>query len=63
VRFDDQVAITDLALLAPGQPVRVVLSHSDGTSEEFMTTQTLSDEQIDWFRAGSALNLLAAQQG
>ena len=63
VRFDDQVAITDLGLLAPGQPVRVVLSHSDGTSEEFMTTQTLSDEQIDWFRAGSALNLLAAQQG
>jgi aconitate hydratase len=45
--------------LAPGKPVHVVLHHADGTSDEFDTTHTMSEEHIEWFRAGAALNILA----
>jgi aconitate hydratase len=61
VRVDDTVDIVGLADLAPGRPVAVVLHHADGTSDEITTTHSLSDEHIEWFRAGSALNLLAAK--
>ena len=60
IREDDRLDITGLASLAPGQPVRVVARHSDGTSDEFETTHTMSDEHIAWFRAGSSLNVLTA---
>ena len=59
VRVDDTVDIVGLAGLAPGKPVHVVLHHADGTSDEFDTTHTMSDEHIEWFRAGAALNILA----
>ncbi len=62
VRADDIVNIVGLADLAPGRNVTVVLHHADGTTDEIDTTHTMSPEHIEWFRAGSALNLLAAQQ-
>jgi aconitate hydratase len=62
VRADDGVDIVGLAGLAPGVPVTVVLHHSDGTTDEIVTNHTMSEEHIDWFRAGSALNLLAARR-
>jgi aconitate hydratase len=55
---DDTVDIVGLADLAPGRPVTVVLHHTDGTTDEIVTTHTMSDEHIAWFRAGSALNVL-----
>ncbi len=63
IRVDDAVDIVGLAELAPGETVKVVLHHADGTSDVVTTTHTMSEEHISWFRAGSALNLLAAQQG
>jgi aconitate hydratase len=39
-------------------PVTVVLHHTDGTTDTFDTTHTMSAEHIAWFRAGSALNVL-----
>ena len=62
VRVDDTVDIVGLAALAPGLPVKVVLHHADGSADGVDTTHTMSEEHITWFRAGSALNLLAAQQ-
>jgi aconitate hydratase len=62
VRVDDTLDVVGLADLAPGRPVKVVLHHADGSSDEISTTHTMSEEHIAWFRAGSALNLLAAQQ-
>jgi aconitate hydratase A / 2-methylisocitrate dehydratase len=38
-----------------------VLHHADGTTESFDARHTMSHEQIEWFRAGSALNLLASR--
>jgi aconitate hydratase len=62
VLVDDTVDITGLAELAPGSTVTVVLRHADDSTDSVATTHTMSDEHIAWFRAGSALNLLAAQQ-
>jgi aconitate hydratase len=61
VRVEDLVDIVGLPQLAPDTPVRVLLHHGDGTTDEIETHHTLSDEHIGWFRAGSALNLLAAR--
>jgi len=57
----DRVSIEGLAGLAPGEPLRVTLHHEDGSEDAVQAGHTLSREQIEWFRAGSALNLLAAQ--
>ena len=54
----DRVSVLGLAELAPGKPVDIALHHADGSEDRFRATHTLNDEQIDWFRAGSALNLL-----
>ena len=58
VEETDRVSILDLARLAPGRPVRAILHHADGTGEEILLKHTLNEEQIGWFRAGSALNTL-----
>jgi aconitate hydratase len=54
----DRVSILGLNELAPGKPLRALLHHADGTREEFMVNHTLNQEQIEWFKAGSALNVL-----
>ncbi len=58
VRRDDSVSLLELAQVAPGRSVRCVLHHSDGKDEEIALQHSLTAEQIEWFRAGSALNLL-----
>ena len=62
IRADDVVDLDRLSALAPGSPVRVVVHHSDGTADAFDADHTLSDEHIEWFEAGSALNRLAARR-
>jgi len=61
VREDDRVSILGLAGLAPGKPLTVELAHADGTTDRFEVAHTLSEEQIGWFEAGSALNVIRAQ--
>ena len=58
VREDDRVSILGLDGLAPGKPLTVVLHHADGTEDRFQVTHTFNAEQVAWFRAGSALNVL-----
>jgi aconitate hydratase len=60
VRQGDRVSVTGLIELAPGRPLRVVLHHQDGSEDALAVNHTLNDEQIRWYRAGSALNLLRA---
>jgi aconitate hydratase len=62
VQEDDRVDITGLGALAPGKPLELVLHHKDGSAERFLVNHTLSAEQIEWFKAGSALNYVARQQ-
>jgi aconitate hydratase len=58
VREGDRVSIVGLAKLAPGSPLKVIVRHGDGTSDEISCRHTLNKEQVGWFRAGSALNVL-----
>jgi aconitate hydratase len=55
---DDRISVLGLADLAPDTPVQCRLTKPDGTTVDFLANQTLNDEQITWFRAGSALNLI-----
>ena len=61
IKGDDVVDLVGVDALAPGSEIRVVLHHADGTTDEFAAKHTMSDEHIDWFKAGSALNVLAAR--
>jgi aconitate hydratase len=54
----DTISIVDLVQLAPHQSVPCVLHHPDGLDLEFTCEHTLSEEHIEWFRAGSALNVV-----
>ena len=54
----DRVSLVGRADLAPGVPVRVVVIHEDGGNSEFSANHTMSDQQVGWFRAGSALNVI-----
>ena len=52
------MSVRGLAELAPGRPVDVVIHKPDGTTVTIQATHTMTDEQIGWFKAGSALNAL-----
>ncbi|MEA3189810.1 MAG: aconitate hydratase [Thermoplasmata archaeon] len=58
VQEDDRVSVVGLKDMAPGKPVAVVLRHKDGREERIECRHTFSKDQLEWFRAGSALNLL-----
>jgi len=59
---DDRISILDLADLAPDVPVRCAIHKPDGAVVEFLATHTMNDEQIEWFKAGSALNIIRSRQ-
>ena len=61
IREDDRISITGLSDFAPGVPLTMVLTHADGSIQEGALIHTFNDNQIGWFKAGSALNLIAAQ--
>lgn len=58
IREDDRIDITGLTSFTPGKPLVIVLHHSDGTTDQFPVNHTYNQVQIDWFKAGGALNLL-----
>ena len=60
IRADDKVSLAGLTELAPGSQVAMALHHSDGTEETLPLKHTLNEAQIDWFKAGSSLNVIAA---
>jgi aconitate hydratase len=60
---DDRVSVLGLADLAPDRPVRCQVRKPDGRVVDFECTQTFSPDQIEWFRAGSALNIIRARRG
>jgi aconitate hydratase len=61
VREDDRVSILGLGTFAPGLVLRMLLKHADGTVDEILLNHTFNENQIGWFRAGSALNMIAGR--
>jgi len=60
VREDDVIDLLGIVALAPGSAVRMVLRHADGTTDEVLLRHSFTADQLGWFRAGSALNLIRA---
>jgi len=58
IRVDDRISLVNLAELAPGRQVAAVINHADDSQDRIQLNQTLNEEQIEWFKAGSALNVL-----
>ena len=58
IREDDRLSLIGLAAIAPAKPVECRVEHSDGAVELLQLDHSYSARQIEWFRAGSALNVL-----
>ena len=56
VRQDDLIDIEGFETMTPGVNLKVLLKHADGTQDQFEVAHTYNQAQIDWVRAGSALN-------
>lgn len=61
IQEDDTIDIIGLTEFAPGKNLTLRLTHADGSVEEFPVKHTYNEQQIGWFKAGSALNLIAAK--
>lgn len=60
VQEDDTIDIIGLTEFAPGKNLTIVLHHADGTTSSFEVAHSYNAQQIDWFKAGSALNMIKA---
>ena len=61
VREDDTIDILGLTSFAPGKNLTVALHHADGTTDEINVNHTYNENQIEWFKAGGALNIIRSQ--
>ena len=62
IQADDRVSLVGLANLEPGRPVECVLKHGDGTEETITLRHTMNPGQIEWFKAGSAMNYMKMRE-
>lgn len=61
IKEDDTFNFSDLSEFAAGKQLTLDIVHADGSSDVIMLNHTYNDQQIDWYRAGSALNLIKSQ--
>lgn len=61
IQEDDTIDVVGLTSFAPNKPLTLVLHHKDGTTEEILANHTYNQHQIEWFKAGGALNIIRKQ--
>lgn len=61
IQEDDTFNFVDIADFAPGKPLTIEVVHADGSKDTIMANHTYNDAQIEWYREGSALNLIKKQ--
>jgi aconitate hydratase len=61
IQEDDTFDFINLESFAPNTPLQIQITHSDGTTDTILANHTYNEQQIGWFRAGSALNLIAEE--
>jgi len=61
IQEDDSIDVTGLTSFAPGTPLTLVLTHKDGTTDTIKANHTYNQQQIEWFKAGGALNIIRKQ--
>jgi len=59
VQEDDKISVSGFSNFAPGSHFTITVTHKDGSKESFAAEHTYNETQIDWFKAGSALNFSA----
>ena len=62
IQEDDRFDITGLTDIQAGIPLTVIAHHNDGSLDKISVNHTLNQKQIEWFQAGSALNVIAEQE-
>ena len=62
IQEKDRISVLNMKALAPGRPVTIELLHEDGTKEQFEAQHSYNAKQLEWFRAGSALNWVVAAE-
>ena len=60
IQEDDTISIAGLTSFAPNTPLTLVLTHKDGSKQEIKVNHTYNEQQIEWFKAGGALNIIRA---
>jgi aconitate hydratase len=60
IQEDDSIDINGLTTFAPSVPLALVLNHKDGSKDEIKVNHTYNAQQIEWFKAGGALNIIRA---
>jgi len=63
IQEDDSIDVTGLTSFAPGTPLTLVLTHKDGSTDTIKANHTYNQQQIEWFKAGGALNIIRKQVG
>ena len=63
IQENDLIDIKGLGTFAPNTPLTIVLNHAGGTSEEILANHTYNEQQVEWFKAGGALNIIRANVG
>jgi aconitate hydratase len=61
IQEDDTFNFIDLTEFAPGKQLTIELVHADGSKDTILTNHTYNEAQIEWFKAGSALNMIKAE--
>lgn len=61
IREDDKLDIVGLSEFAPGKSLKIIANHADGTLDNIPVNHSYNQNQIEWFKAGSALNLIRKQ--
>jgi len=62
IQEDDTIDIIGLTEFAPGKSLTLVLHHADGSQEQILVNHTYNAQQIEWFKAGGALNIIRRNQ-
>ncbi len=62
IQEDDRFSL-DISQLAEGESMTLTVTHADGSEDSMLLNHSMNAAQIEWFKAGSALNLIAAKQG
>ena len=63
IQEDDVIDILGLTTFTPGKQLSIQLNHKDGTAETILVNHTYNENQIEWFKAGGALNIIRSQVG
>ena len=61
IQEDDTFDFINLESFAPNTPLQIQITHADGTTDTILANHTYNEQQIGWFKAGSALNLIAEE--